>query len=391
MRWTWRLGRVNGAPVEVHSLFALLVGWAAFTGWTSGQIVGLVYSTGLLLAIFGCILLHEIGHSLQAQALGIPVRRILLLPFGGLAQLAHAPDRPRDELRVALAGPATNLGLGLIAGALLLAWLSGSGSRLSPLLAAQLVLRRGQPGGEHLLSTLAFVNVSLVVFNLIPAFPLDGGRILRSLLALRLRRSTATRTVASLGWIVGITCLLLGGTLGRWWGQAASISLVFIGATAILGTGAEESFERNQAALHGISVRAAVQQPTWCLRPAEVLTPALLSAIEAMGRSSLPVADGPNLIGVLSRQAAVAALARLTPTTVEQVMRIDFPRVEADADLWHAQQLMAGAGWQALPVVNGGQLHGMLTSADIRAASAAPPSLLRIEAPLLIFPGQPSL
>ena len=391
MRWTWRLGRVNGAPVEVHWLFALLVAWAAYTGWASGQFVGLVYSTGLLLAMFGCVLLHEIGHSLQSQAVGIPVRRILLLPLGGLAQLAHAPDRPRDELKIALAGPAANLGLALITGALLAAWLTARPSPLSPLLAAELVLRRSQPGAEHLLTVLAFVNVSLVAFNLIPIFPLDGGRVLRSLLALWLGRPTATRLVARLGWWLGMACLLLGGILGRWWGQAASISLVFLGATALLGTGAEESFERSEAALHAVSVREAVHQPTLCLRPADLLTPALLGAIESAGRFALPVADGTNLIGVLTRQDAATALATRGPATVEQVMRVDFPRVEADADLWQARQLMAGAAWQALPVVNGGQLQGMLTSADIHTAAIAPPYLLSAQAPRLISPAQAGL
>jgi Zn-dependent protease len=391
MRLTWRLGRVNGAPVEVHWLFALLVVWAAYTGWASGQLVGVVYSTGLLLAVFGCILLHEIGHCLQAQALGIPVRRILILPFAGLAQLAYAPDRPRDELKIAAAGPAANLGLSLITGGLLIAWLSGRPSPLSPLQATEMVLRRGQPGIEHLLTALAFVNISLVVFNLIPIFPLDGGRILRSLLALWLSRPTATRVVARLGWWLGMACVLLGGTLGRWWGQAVSLSLVFLGATAVLGTGAEESFERSEAALHAILVRAAVRQPTLCVRPADVLTSALLGAIESGGRSALPVVDGPKLIGMLTRQDAVAALASHSPATVEQVMRVDFPRVEADTDLWHAQQLMAGTGCQAIPVVNGGQLHGMLTGADIHAASIVPAYMLSAQAPRLISPAQPGL
>ncbi|MEP7358114.1 MAG: site-2 protease family protein, partial [Anaerolineales bacterium] len=120
MRWSFRLGRVNGVPVEIHWLFALLVAWAALDGWDHGQAAGLLYSTGLLLAVFACILLHEIGHSLQAQALGIAVHRILVMPFGGLAQLSHIPDRPQDELRVAAAGPAVNVGLAVVAGALML-------------------------------------------------------------------------------------------------------------------------------------------------------------------------------------------------------------------------------------------------------------------------------
>src|SRR5215468_6325240 len=105
MRWSLRLGQVNGAPVEVHWLFAPLLAWVAYVGWSEAGPLGLLYTTGLLVATFACILLHEVGHTVQAQAVNIPVRRIVLLPFGGLAQLARVPEKPGDELRVAVAGP----------------------------------------------------------------------------------------------------------------------------------------------------------------------------------------------------------------------------------------------------------------------------------------------
>ena len=258
MRWSFRLGRVNGVPVEIHWLFALLVLWSAGEGWSRGRVAGLLYSSGLLLAVFGCILLHEIGHSLQAQALGIAVRRIVVMPFGGLAQLAHIPERPRDELRVAAAGPVVNLALALLAGGPLLVILPAAAPGLPLSAAFRQIILRAEPGPAHFLTYLALINAGLVVFNLLPAFPLDGGRIARSLLALVIPRELATRMVAGLGWTLGIACVLLGLAVVRGWGTAASVSLTFIGLTALLGTGAEEMFERGHIALQGIPVRAAV-------------------------------------------------------------------------------------------------------------------------------------
>jgi Zn-dependent protease len=126
MRWSWRLAQVNGAPVEGHWLFGLLLVWTAFVGWTQGRVLGVIYNMGLLLTTCACSLLHEIGHTIQAQAISIPVRRIVLLPFGGLAQLAHVPERPGGERRVAVAGPVANFGLTLLAGGRLVVWWVGS-------------------------------------------------------------------------------------------------------------------------------------------------------------------------------------------------------------------------------------------------------------------------
>jgi Zn-dependent protease/predicted transcriptional regulator len=391
MRWSVRLGRVNGVPVEIHWLFALLILWAAVEGWTRGRVAGLLYSTGLLLAVFGCIVLHEIGHSLQAQALGIAVRRILVMPFGGLAQLAHIPERPRDELRVAAAGPVVNLALALIAGGLLLAGLPFAAPALPAYVAVRLIVLRAEPGPVHFLAYLALVNAGLVVFNLLPAFPLDGGRIARSLLALLVPRETATRMVAGLGWALGIACVLLGLAVVRGWGTPVSVSLTFIGLTALLGTGAEEMFERSHATLQNIPVRAALRQPTWCLAKGEVIGPGIQATMQSLGRSVLPVAENGRVVGLITRRDLLAALARQPAATVGAVMQTDFVRIEADSDLWLAHQLLLGAPHEAVPVLDGDRLQGMLTHADILATFNTYPRTTNLEAPQLIFPSVSNL
>jgi Zn-dependent protease len=350
-----------------------------------------LYSTGLLLAVFACILLHEIGHSLQAQALGIAVRRILVMPFGGLAQLAHIPDRPRDELRVAAAGPVVNLALALIAGGLLLVGLPSAVPGLPLNLAVRLIILRGEPGPVHFLTYLTLINAGLVVFNLLPAFPLDGGRIARSLLALAIPRETATRMVAGLGWTLGIASVLLGLAVVRGWGTPASVSLTFIGLTALLGTGAEEMFERGHAALQGIPVRAAIRQPTWCLAPGEPIGPAIQATMQSLGRDVLPVAENGRLMGLLFRRDLQDALAHRPAATVGAVMQTDFVRIEAEADLWRAQQLLLGATHEAVPVLDDDRLQGMLTHADILASFNTYPRSTHLEAPQLIYPSVSSL
>ena len=322
----------------------------------------------------------------EAQAIGLPVRRIVLLPFGGLAQLGHLPERAIDELRVAAAGPVVNAGLSLVCGSLLVLWLAGSGAPLPSWQRLGYEITRGQPGGVPFLASLTFINVGLLTLNLLPAFPLDGGRILRSGLALILSRTAATRVVVRTGWVLGGLCLLLATSAGRIWGQGIAVSLLITGLTAIVGAGAEDSFQRSQAALHGIPVRAAVRQPTWILSPSQALTPVLLNSLAAPNRSVLPVMADGRLVGVVTRRDLAAAGRARTAVTAGSIMRKAYVRVDADADLWRAQQLMFGAGQDALPVMDGDRLYGMLTAADIRAAFVRPPVPVPGQTPQLISP-----
>jgi Zn-dependent protease/predicted transcriptional regulator len=391
MRWTVRLGLVRGVPVEAHWLLVLLLAWAAYNGWERGGPPGLASSTGLLAGVLASILIHEIAHTAQAQALGVPVRRILLLPFGGLAQLGRLPDRAGEELRVALAGPAANLGLALLCAGLAGASAGAGWPALAPANALRLVLLRGEPTPLYWLTYLALVNASLALFNLVPAFPFDGARALRSVLGLVIPRGQATRMVGALGWMVGLASLLLGASVARRLGTPVAASLVFIGLMAVLGTSAEDLLERQLASLRRISAGAAVRQPTWVLGPEDRLTRELAASLEGKGYAALPVVVEARVVGLLTRQDLLKARALAEAPRVQQVMRTDFARVPAQADLWQAQQLMAGAGSDSLPVLDGELLQGMLSSADIRAATLQPPTRLRVESPQLIPAGEPSL
>ena len=257
--------------------------------------------------------------------------------------------------------------------------------------AVRLIILRGEPGVVHFLAYLTLINAGLVAFNLLPAFPLDGGRIARSMLALAMPRETATRIVAGLGWTLGIASVLLGLAVVRGWGAPVSVSLTFIGLTTLLGTGAEEMFERGHAALQGIPVRAAVRQPTLCLAPGEPIGPAIQATMQSLGRDVLPVAEDGRLVGILSRRDLLAALAHGPAANVGAVMQTEFVRIEAGADLWRAQQLLLGAAHEAVPVLEDDRLQGMLTHADVLASFNTYPRSTQLEAPQLIYPSVSSL
>ena len=187
-RWSYKIAEPFGIGVYVHFSFLLIVAWVAFGQLRAGGGAAAVLSSvAFLFALFACVVLHELGHALAARRYGIRTRDITLLPIGGLARLERMPEKPVQELFVALAGPAVNVAIALA----LWVWLGLTGS-LVP--ADQVGLTIG-PFFERLL----VINVALVVFNMLPAFPMDGGRVLRALLALRLGALRATRIAATVG------------------------------------------------------------------------------------------------------------------------------------------------------------------------------------------------
>ncbi len=222
MKWSFKLGRFAGIDTYVHATFLLLIGWAAWAAYSgAGTWLAVVLGVAFLLAVFGSVLLHELGHALMARRYGIRTRRIILSPIGGLAQLEGMPANPRHELAVALAGPAVNFAL---AGVL---WLLGAGAS----------------AGFGLLNGLMWANLTLGLFNLVPAFPMDGGRALRAFLATRMGDLDATEIAAR----VGKTAAVAMGVIGFFtnWVLVAIAAFVWFAANAELRAArAEAAWER---------------------------------------------------------------------------------------------------------------------------------------------------
>jgi Zn-dependent protease len=241
MKWSYRLGRIAGIDVNIHATFALLVAWVMLTHWMPGQklnaaIGGLTFVT----AIFVCVLLHELGHALAARRFGIGTRDITLLPIGGVARLERMPEKPIQELWVALAGPTVNV----VIAAILYAWLLLT-HQLVPL--SQLGVATG-PFVERLL----IVNLILIVFNMIPAFPMDGGRCVRALLALRLEYAKATRIAAGIGQVIAVGFVVLG--------LFSNPFLLLIGVFVWIGAAQEARYATLKAAFRGIPLQRALRR-----------------------------------------------------------------------------------------------------------------------------------
>ena len=226
MRWSYRLGRVAGIDLEVHVTFLALLAWIGLSRLASGHGLALsALAVALVVTTFGVVVLHELGHALAARRLGIPTRNITLLPVGGVARLARIPERPSVELFVAAAGPAVNLVLAGVCGFALFL-VEGLPVTLSTWLAAEF------------LDWLVVVNLVLLGFNLLPAFPMDGGRILRALLAIRLPYVRATEIAVRVGRGMA---LLLGLA-----GLAYSFMLVVIAFFVWTGGGTELAMVRRR-------------------------------------------------------------------------------------------------------------------------------------------------
>ena len=235
--WALRVATVAGIPIRLHFTFLLFLVYVALGGRTGGA--GL--SVALVLTLFLCVVLHELGHSLVALRFGIPVANITLYPIGGVAQIEKRPSA-RQELWIALAGPAVNVAIA----ALLWGILSTQGHLLPPE-----VVRVGGGGWRGFVEIVFWINISLVLFNMIPAFPMDGGRVFRAILAMNMPPPQATAIAAGIGQLIAVGAGLFAVLHGPLW-------YLFIAFFVYIGAGQEASSTRQAALMEGVLVRTAM-------------------------------------------------------------------------------------------------------------------------------------
>ncbi len=344
MKWSIRLGKAAGIDVYVHGTFLILLAWIALLYYSKGGFAAAAWGLLFILLLFGIIVLHELGHALTARRFGIRTRDITLLPIGGMARLERMPENPVQELLVALAGPAVNVALALFLG-LALAVLGGS---------VQPEQLQSTPWHQWpLLPRLIGVNIMLAFFNLLPAFPMDGGRVLRALLAMRMDYVKATQIAAH----VGQGMALLFGLVGL----IANPFLIFIALFVWLGAAGEAGMVQMRSTMGGIPISRAMVTDFRTLAPSASLAQAVDHLLAGF-QQDFPIVYEGEVIGMLTRRDLMTALKHQgEQTRVADVMHTDFLTADPSEMMEQVFARLSQRDCRSLPIVQGGQLVGLVT------------------------------
>jgi Zn-dependent protease/CBS domain-containing protein len=343
MSWSIPIVRIAGIQLRIHITFLLLIGWLAL-GSASAAI--------FVLLLFVCVVLHEFGHAIAAKSYGINTPDITLLPIGGVARLERMPEEPRQELVIAIAGPMVNV---IIAACLYV--VIGARGHVDP----ETAMRSGD-----MLVGLFQINVWLLLFNLLPAFPMDGGRVLRALLASRMTFARATQVAATVGqafaWIFGVVGLF--GIPGI---MHPNPFLIFIAFFVYIGASQEAALAQMRDVSRRFPVSSAMVREFRSLPETAALEEAV-DALLATSQHDFPVLDeAGNVAGILTRHDLIVALRKNDPAIrVGDVMRRDIPTVTTGTRFEEAFRIMQECNCPAVPVLDGmKRLVGLLTPENV--------------------------
>jgi Zn-dependent protease/CBS domain-containing protein len=363
MGGAFKIGRFSGIEVRVHWTFFLLLTFFAFVGYqASGSAVGALTATLTIVALFLCVLLHEFGHSLVAQRLGIEIHSITLLPVGGVSNLETLPEKPADEVKISVVGPLVSVvlaliffGVGLLFGAV-------------PRVPTDLFAGFGSVG--QFFFYLGYLNTVLAVFNLLPAFPLDGGRILRGLLATRLGAVRATDVSSTIGQIFAAAFFLIGLL-------SSNLLLALVAVFVFFGASGESQMVRQRETTRGLSVSDVMgtKPHTETVTPSHSFGQVLDSVIHGYQEDFPVVDENGKLIGMITREEIMAAAhSPKRYQSVRELMKTNVSTISSEADLFEdALPTLQQSALRALPVTEKGELVGMLTIEDVGQASLLGP------------------
>jgi len=347
MAWSVNIGSIAGTAIRIHFTFLLFLAWIFVASWASGGAAAAWDGLAFMLLLFACVLAHEFGHIFTARAFGVPTPDVTLLPIGGVARLARIPEAPSEEFLVAIAGPLVNVAIA----AVLVVF---AGANLDPHYLVTM-----QSGKVSLIDRLAAVNLFLAVFNMIPAFPMDGGRVLRALLAIKLGHVRATEIAASIGQLVAFA-------LG-FFGLFGNPLLIFIAVFVYLAASSEAQLVAIRAMTRGVPVSAAMMTEFATLTPDEHIDAAIETLLRT-SQSEFPVTDADHrLVGLLDRDGMIRALKTLGPDArVAQAMAGEVPTVGNRSCLEDAFRMLQEKSAPAIGVVDAaGRLVGLITSETV--------------------------
>jgi len=346
MKWSWKIARFADIDVNIHLTFFILIVWIALSYWqVEGTLEAVVYGVGFVLALFICVVLHEFGHALTARRYGISTKNITLLPIGGVASLEGMPEDPKQEIAVALAGPAVNL---VIAAGIWL-WLTATQSMLP--------LEELSLSGEGFLQKLLLINIVLAVFNLLPAFPMDGGRVLRAALAMNMDHNRATQVAARVGQ--GLALWL--GFIGLLYNPFLVIIALFVW----IGAAAEASMEQVKSTLSGLAVGRAMLSDFQVLSPNDPLSRAIELTL-AGSQTEFPVVKNGAMVGVLDQANLLSGLQQQGETSqVQEYMQKDVQSADINEPLEAVLKRLQNSKCRLLSVIQDNQLAGIINLDNI--------------------------
>jgi Zn-dependent protease/predicted transcriptional regulator len=347
MKNSVRIGSAAGIGIYLHWTFGLLLaGIFAFYMWQGTTIASALLGVGLILAVFACVVLHELGHALMARVYNVATRDITLYPIGGVARLQRIPEEPMKEFWIAIAGPAVNV---VIAGILFL-FIFVTGLTFMP--------QAFTEPGPHFVATLMWLNVLLVGFNLLPAFPMDGGRVLRALLATRLDYARATQIAANVGQGMAILFGIVG-LIGF------NPILLFIALFVYIGAQQEAQQAMLRSVTEGMPVRQAMMTRFRTLSATDTLDVAIEELL-AGAEQDFPVVNDGRIVGILTRKNIMKALSeRGREAPLGDHLSPKCFVVEDTAMLEEAFRKMQESECTTVPVVRNGELVGLLTLENV--------------------------
>lgn len=347
MSWSVNIGSIAGTAIRIHITFLLFLIWIFVAGLATGGVNAALNSLVFMILLFACVVAHEFGHIFVARAFGVATPDVTLLPIGGVARLERIPEKPSEEFLVAVAGPLVNVAIALVL-------IAVAPTHLSPAHLAAM-----ESPKVSMIDRLAEVNIFLAVFNMIPAFPMDGGRVLRALLAIRLGHVRATEIAAAIGQWAAFGF----GFLGLFYNPL----LIFIAIFVYLAAASEAQMVSLRAMSRDVPVTAAMVTQFATLTGDEHIDTAVETLLQT-SQTEFPVVDGDRrLIGVVGRGEIIKALRELGPTApVSDVMVKDIPTIERSHRLEEAFRLLQEKSVPAVGVVDiAGRLIGLVTAETV--------------------------
>jgi Zn-dependent protease/CBS domain-containing protein len=347
MSWSLSIGRIAGTAVRIHITFLLFLVWIWFANYETGGAAAAWSGLLFMILLFLCVLAHEFGHIFTARAFGVPTPDVTLLPIGGVARLARIPEAPGQEFLIAIAGPAVNVVIAL-------ALVAFAGAHIDPQHLATVGNAR-----IGMLDRLAEVNLFLAAFNMIPAFPMDGGRVLRAALATQLGYVRATEVAASIGQWVAFAL----GFIGLFYNPL----LIFIAIFVYLAAASEAHMVGLRAVSRGVPVTAAMVTQFASLKPTDHLDQAIETLLHTSQGEFPVVDDAGRLVGLLARRDIVRALKERGPNApVGEAMTTGIPTIGHRQCLDEAFRILQETSAAAIGVVDAqGRLVGLVTPGTV--------------------------